>query len=153
MRLPADTSVVSILSAGPAEPDLDFDTNGVAVNGIGHVWPGPAIEAQPASTVAEVRGAVATGVLRGDEVAPQRRRSGARRHGEALRSPFLDIEDLAHWLGVEEGFVRRLIAQRRIPFVKVGKYVRFDPEEIAVWVDGQRVEVERPSARRSSLRD
>ena len=39
MRLPVDTSVVHFVSAGPAEPSLDFDTkqqkldaNGVAVN-------------------------------------------------------------------------------------------------------------------------
>jgi hypothetical protein len=39
MRLPVDTSVVSFVSAGPAEPNLDFDTKqqktdakGVAIN-------------------------------------------------------------------------------------------------------------------------
>ena len=39
MRLPVDTSVVHFVSAGPAEPSLDFDTkqqktdaNGVAIN-------------------------------------------------------------------------------------------------------------------------
>ncbi len=39
MRLPVDTSVVSFVSAGPAEPTLDFDTKqqkidakGVAIN-------------------------------------------------------------------------------------------------------------------------
>ena len=39
MRLPVDTSVVSFVSAGPAEPSIDFDTKqqktdakGVAIN-------------------------------------------------------------------------------------------------------------------------
>ena len=39
MRLPVDTSVVHFVSAGPAEPNVDFDTkqqktdaNGVAIN-------------------------------------------------------------------------------------------------------------------------
>jgi hypothetical protein len=55
MCLPVDTNVVSFVSARPAEPNIDFDTKGVAVNGIGHVWPSPAIESQP-RTVTEVRG-------------------------------------------------------------------------------------------------
>ena len=39
----------------------------------------------------------------------------------------IDCDRLALWLGVEVGFVRRLVAERRIPFIKVGKFVRFDP--------------------------
>jgi excisionase family DNA binding protein len=65
----------------------------------------------------------------------------------------LDIDGLASWLGVEPGFVRRLIAQRRIPFLKIGKYVRFDPAEIAAWIDGQRVQMESRSSRRQRFRD
>ena len=37
--------------------------------------------------------------------------------------------------------VRRLVAERRIPFFKVGKFVRFDPGELDVWLEQQRVEV------------
>ncbi len=43
--------------------------------------------------------------------------------------------------------MRRLIAERRIPFVKIGRFVRFDPEEIAAWIDGQRVPTEGRSRR------
>jgi excisionase family DNA binding protein len=63
----------------------------------------------------------------------------------------LDIDDLASWLGVEPGFVRRLIAQRRIPFLKIGKYVRFDPAEIPAWIDGQRVQAETRSSHRRNF--
>ena len=42
-------------------------------------------------------------------------------------------------LGVTERFVRRLIAERRVPFCKIGKFVRFDPYEIEEWIDAQRV--------------
>jgi hypothetical protein len=31
--------------------------------------------------------------------------------------------------------VLRLVAEKRIPYVKVGRYVRFDPEDIVAWVD------------------
>ena len=36
-------------------------------------------------------------------------------------------------------FVRRLVAERRIPYVKVGKFVRFDPAELEAWIDERRV--------------
>jgi excisionase family DNA binding protein len=58
----------------------------------------------------------------------------------AERSSLLDAEGLASWLGVEVVYVRRLVSERRIPFVKLGKYVRFDPDEVAGWVDGLRVQ-------------
>jgi excisionase family DNA binding protein len=60
----------------------------------------------------------------------------------------LDIEQLAIWLGVDVRFLRRLVAKRRIPFVKLGKFVRFDPEEIAKWIDGQRVRPDSAAPRR-----
>lgn len=61
----------------------------------------------------------------------------------------IDCDRLAAWLGVEVVFVRRLVAEHRIPFLKIGKFVRFDPEEIAGWIDTQRV---RPVHRSSRTR-
>ena len=49
------------------------------------------------------------------------------------------VDSLAEWLGVEVVFVRRLVAERRIPFVRIGRYVRFDPDEVAQWIDERRV--------------
>lgn len=46
----------------------------------------------------------------------------------------LDVARLAKLLGVSERFVRRLVDERRIPFHKIGKYVRFRPEEVSLWV-------------------
>jgi hypothetical protein len=34
--------------------------------------------------------------------------------------------------------VRRLVAEKRIPYLKVGHFVRFDPAEIAAWLDNAR---------------
>lgn len=48
---------------------------------------------------------------------------------------------VAQSLGVTVRHIRRLVGERRIPFVKVGHFVRFDPAEIAHWVDAHRVEV------------
>ena len=53
----------------------------------------------------------------------------------------LDIAGVADHLGVTERHVRRLVAERRIPFVKWGHLLRFDPSEIAAWLDHQRVAV------------
>jgi excisionase family DNA binding protein len=51
----------------------------------------------------------------------------------------VDIKTVARTLGVTERLVRRLVTERRIPFVKVGYFIRFDPEEVARWVDCHRV--------------
>jgi excisionase family DNA binding protein len=55
----------------------------------------------------------------------------------------LTIDSVADALGVTPRFVRRLVAERRIPFVKVGKFIRFDPGQLDLWLDEQRVEVRR----------
>lgn len=55
------------------------------------------------------------------------------------RGPLLDIDAVAEHLGVTARHVRRLVSERRIPFLKVGKFVRFDPGELDVWLDEQRV--------------
>ena len=73
---------------------------------------------------------------------PPKNGSNPGRHGAPQRVSLLGIDEVASWLGVEAGFIRRLIAERRIPFVKIGKYVRFDPGEVAGWIDAQRVQPE-----------
>jgi excisionase family DNA binding protein len=53
----------------------------------------------------------------------------------------LDIEGVAERCGVRVRFIRRLVAERRIPYIKLGHLLRFDPDEITAWLDSQRVEV------------
>ena len=50
----------------------------------------------------------------------------------------LTIGEVAEYLGVTERHVRRLVAERRIPFVKWGHLLRFDPVELAAWIDAAR---------------
>lgn len=52
----------------------------------------------------------------------------------------LDLRQLADHLGVNERHVRRLVAERRIPFIKWGRLLRFDPDAIAEWIDRARVD-------------
>jgi excisionase family DNA binding protein len=51
----------------------------------------------------------------------------------------IDIAGVAEQLGVSVRYVRRLVSQRRIPYVKLGHYLRFDPAQIDAWIDGSRV--------------
>ena len=50
----------------------------------------------------------------------------------------LDIAGVAEHLAVSERHVRRLVTERRIPYVKWGHLLRFDPDEIADWLDAGR---------------
>ena len=50
----------------------------------------------------------------------------------------LTIDQLAERLGVSIRHIRRLVAERRVPYLKVGWLVRFDPAEITAWLDGAR---------------
>lgn len=56
-------------------------------------------------------------------------------------SSLWDIRTVAARLGVQVRHVRRLVSERRIPFIKWGRLLRFDPREIEAWLD----EARRPS--------
>jgi len=58
----------------------------------------------------------------------------------------LAIPELAAWLHITERHVRRLVAERRIPFHKIGGRVRFVPSEITAWLDDNWNEA-RPASR------
>jgi excisionase family DNA binding protein len=47
--------------------------------------------------------------------------------------------ELAEMLHVSVGHIYRLVAKRRVPFVKLGGSVRFRRESIERWVTGQEV--------------
>jgi excisionase family DNA binding protein len=50
----------------------------------------------------------------------------------------LPIAEVAEVLGVDVRHVRRLVHERRIPFIKWGHLLRFDPAEICDWIDENR---------------
>lgn len=56
------------------------------------------------------------------------------------RTRLIDITAAAEQLGVTVRYMRRLVAERRIPYVKLGHYLRFDPAEIDAWIDRARVD-------------
>jgi len=70
----------------------------------------------------------------------------------ALASPLIDIHGVAEVLGVTPRHIQRLVAERRIPYLKVGRFVRFDRADLSVWLDQQRVEVARSSCCARTIR-
>ena len=55
----------------------------------------------------------------------------------------VDIEQLADHLGVSVRHVRRLVSERRIPFHKWGRLLRFDIDQVNAWLDQTCVEPDR----------
>jgi excisionase family DNA binding protein len=89
----------------------------------------PASEARPPGRAAAAR----------DPRAPTRSLRCAR--CQDLHDPrtLIAMTDVALRLGTSVRHVRRLVAERRIPIVKVGRFVRFDAHEIEHWIDDHRV--------------
>ena len=56
-------------------------------------------------------------------------------------SELWDAQRLAEYLGVTKHYVYRLTSEHRIRFVRVGKCLRFRPDDVAAWLDAQAVDV------------
>jgi excisionase family DNA binding protein len=67
-----------------------------------------------------------------------------RRQGRPTElDTLLTIEQAAECLGTSERFVRRLIAERRIAYVKLGRHVRISEHDLINFVAIGRVEAGR----------
>ncbi|MEZ5230265.1 MAG: helix-turn-helix domain-containing protein [Acidimicrobiales bacterium] len=58
---------------------------------------------------------------------------------DELNQGLIDIGDVATLLGRSERFVRRLVEENRISFIKVGKYVMFRRADVDAWIDARTV--------------
>lgn len=47
---------------------------------------------------------------------------------------FLTVEGAAEFMKMSERFIRRLIAERRVRFYRVGRSIRFDPADLRLFV-------------------
>lgn len=63
--------------------------------------------------------------------------------GEATVGSLLAINEVAERLNVTPRFVRRLIAERRIRYFKLGRHVRVAEEDLDAWVRERSVEPSR----------
>jgi excisionase family DNA binding protein len=55
-------------------------------------------------------------------------------------SNLVEIHEVAEVLCVTPRHIRRLVAERRIPYLKIGRFVRFDRAELSVWLDNRRIQ-------------
>ncbi|MER7810907.1 helix-turn-helix domain-containing protein [Streptomyces sp900116325] len=62
-----------------------------------------------------------------------------------MSDPLLTVEQAAERLGTTVRFPRRLIAERRIAFVKIGRHVRIAESALAEYIAGNTVD---PTIRR-----
>lgn len=53
--------------------------------------------------------------------------------------PLLTVAEAGDYIGTGERFIRRLIAQRRITYVKLGKYVRLQRSILDEFIEAGRV--------------
>lgn len=51
----------------------------------------------------------------------------------------IGVEGAADQLGVPVRHIRRLVAERRIPYIKWGSRLHFDPVELDAWIERHRV--------------
>lgn len=64
-------------------------------------------------------------------------------------SPPLTLDQAAQYLNVTERYMRRLVAERRVPFHKIGRLLRFLPSDLDCLLEAGRVEPPEPlTARR-----
>lgn len=63
-----------------------------------------------------------------------------RHSGHAAPDRLLTVEQAAEHMNTSVRFVRRLVAERRIAFVKLGRHVRISTSDIDAFVTAGRVE-------------
>jgi excisionase family DNA binding protein len=71
---------------------------------------------------------------------------------ETTAPPLLDVNEVARRLGTEPRFVRRLIAERRIEFHRIGRHVRISEAALAEFIKAGRVEPLSAAAARPRIR-
>jgi excisionase family DNA binding protein len=68
-----------------------------------------------------------------------------------VASRFVDADGAAEHLHVTKRFVRRLVAEKRIPYHKLGKLVRFDLRDLDAYAEAGRVDsATRPKSTRAN---
>ena len=60
--------------------------------------------------------------------------------GDSELDTLLSIEQAAERLGTSVRFVRRLVFERRIAYMKLGRHVRIDPDDLDAFIAAGRVE-------------
>ena len=54
----------------------------------------------------------------------------------------LSMEEVAKLLSVKISWIRSLVFKKQIPYLKIGKHIRFSTTEIEKWVEERRIQEE-----------
>lgn len=73
----------------------------------------------------------------------QRKTAGGEQRPYSRERILLNVDETAIFLGVSVWTIRRWVSQERIPFVKLGRAVRFDKEDLLALVDRCKVKPRR----------
>lgn len=47
----------------------------------------------------------------------------------------LDIKQACNFLCIKQSRIRTAILKREIPFIKIGRLIRFDPKDLTIWLE------------------
>jgi excisionase family DNA binding protein len=61
------------------------------------------------------------------------------KHSERITRRLLTIDETAEYLGLAPTTLYKMVSQRRLPFVKVGRLLRFDSRLIDEWLQAHTV--------------
>jgi excisionase family DNA binding protein len=53
---------------------------------------------------------------------------------EMLQRKFLTVKEVSEYIGIKPDTIYTMVSQRRIPFTKVGKLVKFDQTALDAWL-------------------
>jgi excisionase family DNA binding protein len=67
--------------------------------------------------------------------------TGRMQAGEGTMEHLIDITELERRTAIKQATLRKYVVQRKIPFVKIGRLVRFDLPEIEAWIAERKVPV------------
>jgi excisionase family DNA binding protein len=51
----------------------------------------------------------------------------------------LNVKDAAEFVGLKPATIYALVSARRIPFLKIGRAVRFDSQDLTAWLESKRI--------------
>jgi excisionase family DNA binding protein len=56
---------------------------------------------------------------------------------------YLDVLELASYVGLSRWFIYKMVQRRQIPFIPFGRVVRFDRQQVDLWMNQRMVKAKR----------
>ena len=53
----------------------------------------------------------------------------------------LNIDEVSDLIGLSQSTIYKMVNTKRIPYVKVGRLVKFEPSKIRLWIEQNSVEI------------